>query len=236
MHIGENTLTAEEAHHAAASRRLGTGTAVTLFDGGGNWGAGIIAAAARHSLTVTVGEICRQPAPDNIIEIAVALPKGKRWQFLVEKLTELGAAAITPVKFARSVVSGSDPENAERWAREACKQCRRAAVPRINPEISLGAWLAAAEKETPGASSPSGEEKTAAVFLAAPEGQRPGTFFQDARPGPRKCACIIGPEGGLTPEENAQCLAAGALPLALGPHILRIETAGIAAAAVLTNL
>ena len=216
LHPGENGLEDEEARHAAAARRLGAGDAVTLFDGAGRLGAGTISALGRHAAAVTVPEVVVQEPPARALTVATALPKGKRWQFLVEKLTELGAAVITPVKFSRSVVTGSDPENAVRWAREACKQCRRARLPEITPEIPLEKFLAGARAET-------------MLFLAAPGGEKL------SRADCRAAAVIVGPEGGLTAAETAACLETGARALTLGPHILRVETAALAAAAVLGN-
>lgn len=217
---GDNELPAEEARHAAAARRLEVGAAVTLFDGLGRYAPGRVARRDRRAMTVAVDAVSAQPAPTRAVTLAVALPKGKRWQFLVEKLTELGVAAIVPVRFARSVVSGSDPESAIRWMREACKQCRRATLPRLEPETPFGDWLAG-----PGARAAAARGE---LFLAAPGAGPlpPGA----ARLAP---ACVVGPEGGLTAEETAACLAAGASPLSLGPYVLRVETAGLAAAAVL---
>lgn len=224
---GDNELPGEEARHAAAARRLAVGAAVTLFDGAGRFALGRLAACSRHAVTVAVAEVSAQPAPPRAVTVATALPKGKRWQFLAEKLTELGAAAIVPVRFQRSVVTGSDPESAGRWLREACKQCRRAALPRLAPEIALGAWLAGEEAR--------GLAARGALFLAAPDAPVGMGGAVAPAPGQEAAACIVGPEGGLTDEETAACLAAGARPLSLGPYILRVETAGLAAAATLMN-
>ncbi|MDR0867027.1 MAG: 16S rRNA (uracil(1498)-N(3))-methyltransferase [Planctomycetota bacterium] len=217
VNLGAVHLSAAEARHAAAAKRLNAGDAVTLFDGRGVIGIGKISALGKRDAVVEIARLETAPPP-RPLTIATAIPKGKRWQMLVEKLTEIGATKIVPLKFARSVVAGVESTAAERWSVEAGKQARRAWLPVIEPETTLAKFLATG--------------KDADLFLADPQGEKLGDAAARIA---REKICLIGPEGGLTPEEVAACVAAGAKLLQLGDYILRVETAAIVAAVMLIH-
>lgn len=214
LHSGEQELAPEEAGHAAGARRLRAGEEVALFDGRGRVGYGALTGVSAKRVTVLIDRLEEQ-LPGVRLTVAVAVPKGKRLQMMIEKLTELGVSVIQPLRFARSVAEGgADPVNKwGRWTIEAAKQCRRARLPEILPLLDFSAYAAQMMKNN-----------ASSVFLADAEGVSPAALLADvADP-----VCLIGPEGGLSPEEFALCAAAGWQRLRLGCHVLRIETAALA--------
>ncbi len=213
---GELQLPPTEAQHAAGSFRLREGDPVELFDGAGRVGTGAILRVARGAVLAGVETVETVPWPAGRLVLATAVPKGKRWPWLVEKATELGVTELQPLHFRHSVAKAEgDPDKWLRWAIEAAKQCRRNRLPDLPTPVSLEQFLAETKAET--------------RWLAAGDG-RPGLAAAAAATG--GWAVIVGPEAGLTPEETAACETAGFKPVCLGAHILRIETAGLAAAAL----
>lgn len=212
LSAGMLELDAAEARHASGARRLRVGDEVELFDGLGNFALGAMRQISSRQVIVECGSVMQDAAPVNCNTVAVAVPKGKRIQVMVEKLTELGIGVIQPVIFERSVSEGGDPESKwSRWAVEACKQCRRNWLPRIEPALKLEDFLGGCED---------------ALLVADAEGER--IEFDSGR----NYACVIGPEGGLSAAELELCLKHGARKFRLGGHILRTETAAMAFAAV----
>lgn len=220
---GEFVLSREESHHAAAVLRLREGDAVVLFDGRGGFADAVIAAVRKGSVVTRAGEPGVEPPFFPELTVAAAIPKGKRWQALVEKCVELGADCIAPVLFARSVAKGEgDASKWRRWCVEAAKQSRRCRLPEVEEPVPLSVVLERAVGE-------------GSVLLLADPGGDPGDL-RETLASARRVTVLIGPEGGLSDDETALCLARGAKPLRLGPFILRIETAAMAACAVVRSL
>lgn len=221
----EFSLPAGAARHAQV-RRVQPGDTLRLFDGGGcDWPATVLA-MGRHEVRVQLG--APQPVDTELpraVTLAVGMPANERMDALVEKATELGVSAIQPLMTARSVLRLSG-ERAERkqahWqaiAVAACEQCGRARVPRVAPVRELAAWLPLAQ-----ADAATGRVLRVVLSLQAeapPLAQLP---WADAGP----VLALSGPEGGLAPEEEAAARAAGFLPGALGPRVLRADTAPLA--------
>ena len=223
----ETVLPRSAAHHATRVLRLRRGDALTLFDGeGGEFQASLTNVDAR-SVTVRLGK--REPVEREsplAITLVQGLASAERMDFVVQKAVELGAAAIVPVATARSV-SRLDGARARRrldhWrevAIAACEQCGRNRLPRLDPPGELSQWLAA----------PSDARLR---LLLAPEGA--SSLSEVARPA-GAIEVLIGPEGGLAPEETAAAIGAGFRAVRLGPRILRTETAGPAMLAALNAL
>lgn len=219
---GVITLSAEESLHASGARRLREGDAVELFDGMGQIATGRLIAVAKSGVSAALEAIhSEEPIRPSII-IATAIPKGKRWQGLVEKCTELGVTEIHPVLFKRSVVEGQgNPEKWRRWAIEASKQSRRAHLPLLHAPVSLARFL---EHIVEGP-----------CLVCSPDGD-PILKWGGQIDRANEAAFVIGPEGGLTEEEEAMCRKASYAPVSLSPHILRIETAATAACALARGL
>jgi 16S rRNA (uracil1498-N3)-methyltransferase len=210
----------EDGHHLARVLRLRAGEKVTVADGAGRWrryevdgvaGIGMVRLAA-------IDELGLEPALVPRLAVAFALTKGDKPELVVQKLTELGVDRIVPVLAERSV-SRPDPERAagaaERWrriAREAARQCRRATLPAIE-ELTPLAGLAGHP-----------------ALIVAERGGSPAGALGPAPDG--EMLVVVGPEGGLAPAEVEALKPWGRL--GLGPHILRAETATLAAATALS--
>lgn len=214
-------LTPEARHYLRGVLRLAPGAEVEVFDGrGGAWSARIDAAFEALVLGARAASAGVAPAE---IWLLAALAKGEKMDLVVQKATELGAAGIAPFAAERSVVRlepEKGEERARRWRRiaeEAARQCGRADVPLVHAPAALGAALGALPPGT--------------LALAFQPGGPPVLALEPVA----SCtyAAIVGPEGGLTDAELAACAAAGARRAALGPRVLRAETAAIVAVALL---
>lgn len=215
---GEFSLPPEAAHHAARVLRLRVGENVEIFDGLGQARSGVIAdICGKH---VTVGELtdrsdnCESPLS---ITLAQSLPSGDKMDWVIQKATELGVAAIQPLASARSVVKLSAERAAKRqehWqqvAISACEQCGRNQLPLIHPVQDLADWVS--------------QHRAARRYIFLPQGAQ-ALQDQPAPDGPVEL--LIGAEGGFTEAESALALHHGYTPIRLGPRILRTETAALA--------
>lgn len=209
---GLNELSEDEARHAAGAKRMRVGESVALFDGMGGSAFGEIVEVSSRKVTVNAERTKFQEKPKPKIEVAVAVPKGKRLQFMVEKLTELGVDRITPVIFNRSVAEGGgDPTKKwSRWAIEAAKQSGRCWLPDISAPVKLSDFLQA---------------KPSTLYLADDKGDSACKVLDSEQD---SFSCLFGPEGGLSEDEFALCESHGCIKISLGRNILRIETAAIA--------
>lgn len=212
------------AHHAVRVLRLAAGDAITLFGGDDGEFAARILRIEPRGVHVRIGSA---HAADRESPLAVTLVQGlaaaDRMDYAIQKAVELGVHAIQPVATERSVARLDAARAAKRavhWrqiAIAACEQCGRNHVPRLHPLLGFGAWLAASSEAS-------------LRLLLAPDGEL--TFAKLAPPaGPVEI--LVGPEGGMTPEETTAALRHGFRALRLGPRILRTDTAGPAAVAAL---
>jgi 16S rRNA (uracil1498-N3)-methyltransferase len=212
----------DDGHHLARVRRLAVGEALTAADGSGRWRAYEIDAVGRGSVSlVATDSIRHEPGLVPALHVVFALTKGEKPETVVRQLTELGVDSITPVIGERSVVRVRGERGAaltdrlRRVAREAACQSRRARITTVEDVTKLGEVV-----DAPGL-------VVAERCLGGPE--RPDRPVQESREGWR---LVVGPEGGFAPAEDAAL--AGAPRVAVGPYVLRAETAAVAAAAVLT--
>ena len=212
-------LEGDEARHLTRVLRAKVGDTVSLFDGRGREWPARVAAIGRDRVELDTTEPTVDPVPVAIpLTLAIALPKGDRQKWMVEKLTELGASRLIPLETTRGVAEATASAQArlERVVIEACKQCGRNTLMEIEAGRPLDRLLA----EVPAG---------ACVVIAHPGG-RP---LDAATMPPTATAMIalVGPEGGFTDEELCIADRAGVIRISLGPHILRVETAAIALAA-----
>jgi 16S rRNA (uracil1498-N3)-methyltransferase len=221
--LGEVVLTGPEAHHLATVRRFAAGDRVILFTGDGNdYPAEILTVGKRQAtLHVSAVESVNRELGFRL-EVAAALPKGNRGDFLIEKLTELGVTRLVPLETARVVVKPKEPriDGLRRAVIEASKQCGRNVLMRVESPVTWESLL-----REPGL--------PASRFVLHPGiGPRRATVFPPAGCSmPRDDVMVaIGPEGGLTDAEVSAAVSAGWYPVDLGPRTLRVETAAIAAA------
>ena len=226
---GRIVLSPEESHHVGSVLRCAVGDQVWLFDGEGREALGHIADTHRGAVAVDVEQVHETPTTERIrLTLAVAMPRKQRQAFLFEKCTELGVWAIWPTICTRSVVKPA-PDRAARWKRttiEAAKQCARARLPRIADTQSFSATVArAGEFDALVVTSATPSSKPLSKVLAG--------YRSDAvHSAPMSLIVWIGPEGGLTTEEEESAVAAGATKANLGDTVLRVETAAVAVAAL----
>lgn len=214
-------------------RRLQPGDALALFDGSGRDWEATVCAMGKAEVRVRLGTArevhAELPWP---VTLALAMPANDRMDTVVEKATELGAACVQPLVAERSVLRLAG-ERAQRkqahWqavAQAACEQCGRAAVPRVAPVLPLLAWLQALPPAPArAADGPSPRLLLSLQAQALPLARQ--TNLLSAAPG-QPLISLSGPEGGLTPAEEAAACRAGFRPTALGPRTLRADTAPLA--------
>ena len=212
-------LTGDEARHLASVMRAAVGDEAVLFDGSGDEFLARIERIGKRDVELAILE--RRAPPRELprsLTLAVALPKGERQKWLVEKATELGVARLIPLVTQRGVAQPVESalERLRRGVIEAAKQCGRNRLMEIAPPQSIGDYLSAA--------SP-----TDVRLLADPTGQ-PLRSIDLARTN-NAIHFAIGPEGGFAPDELAVAHSAGWQLVSLGPRILRVETAAVALAA-----
>ena len=216
-------LTGDEARHLSRVLRGQPGDEVVVFAGTGvAWPARIVR-VARDEVELTLADPSTDPArPGPRLTLAVALPKGERQKWLVEKLTELGVDRLVPLVTTRGVAEATEAARGrlERGVIEACKQCGR------NTLLEIAAPHTIAELFANGTAGQ--------AILADPHA--PPLDAAAVRAAGREIVGLIGPEGGFTADEIAAAERAGAIRAGLGPHILRVETAAIALAARLAGL
>lgn len=205
--------------------RLQPGDAITLFNGeGGQWRASVLR-MGRSDVTVQVEafeDVEREAA--RRVHLAMGMPANERMDWLVEKAAELGVASLQPLHTAHSVLRLSGDRATKKqahWqsvAAAACEQCGGNRVPAVQPVADLGAWLRASAAVAP-----------LRCVLSLAEGSRPLAEVLRDQPAETPVLFLSGPEGGLSPQEDAQARAAGFAPVTLGPRVLRAETAALAA-------
>jgi 16S rRNA (uracil1498-N3)-methyltransferase len=218
------TLDGPEAHHLLHVMRAGVGMQVVLFDGSGAEFDARITHTGRSDVQLQVVARREVDRESRIaLTLGVALPKGDRQKWLVEKATELGVARLVPLATERGLAQpeSSTLEKLRRVVIEASKQCGRNRLMAIEPSISLAAFVA-------------GADESASRLIAHPGGQILSGILS-ANASATIITAAIGPEGGFTDEELNAALAAGWTPIDLGPRILRVETAAIALSALISS-
>ncbi|WP_101524858.1 16S rRNA (uracil(1498)-N(3))-methyltransferase [Nocardioides houyundeii] len=217
-------VTGDEAHHAVAVRRLRAGERLVLTDGAGLRVTGEVTATGKRSLAVRVEDRQSVARTGPWFTVVQALPKGERGELAVEVLTEVGADRIVPWAAARSVAvwrGERATKSHAKWvatAREAAKQARRTWFPEVDPLAStpeVAALLAEADLAVV-------LHEDAAATVAALE-----------LPVEGRVVVVVGPEGGIAPEELETF--AGVVPVRLGSEVLRTSTAGVVALGALMS-
>jgi len=211
-------LPESESRHALQVLRMASGDHAVVFDGTGRAAEVELTEIAKKSVAFRILRDWREERPQPDVHLIVALIKNERFDWLVQKATELGAASIRPVTAGRSVVklAGKDAEKRrgkwEQIAVEAAKQCGHLVLPEIlsvtTPREAFGA-------------APDGLKGIPALRS---NGVTLGDFFKSEA---NNVSFAIGPEGDWTEEEMASATDCGFVPLHLGKHVLRSETAAI---------
>ncbi len=221
------TLDGPEGHHAATVQRLRVGEPLLLCDGRGGTAHAEVTVVGRGSLDIRIGARAYERRPDPRLVVVQGIAKGERGELAVQAMTEVGVDTIVPWSATRSVAQWRGERgdrSRQRWvdtAREAAKQARRAWLPEITATEStpaVAARLAGATR-----SVVLHEEATARLTTVE-------------LPESGEVVVVVGPEGGVSPDELESFVCAGALATRLGPTVLRTSTAGPAAIAILNGL
>ncbi len=220
-----------ELHHLVDVLRVNVGDRLECLDGAGNRYTGAIARCARRVLVVQIDERFSEPPRLLTITLAQSLIPPDRFEWVIQKATELGVDRIIPLLTSRTLARHFSPEASEkkliRWrriAKEAAAQCGRSRLTDIETPQALPSWLLSVSRKTRlliptlvGRTSPLKEELASLHDVA-------------------HLAVLIGPEGDFTPDEIALAKRHGAIPISLGHLTLRSETAAIATLAILQHV
>ena len=219
-------LEAGAARHLTSALRMSPGQVITLFNGqGGEYTAELIEAKkgkAKVSIT-NFDQVSRESSLS--IHLAIGISRGERMDWIMQKATELGVSEITPLFTERCEVKLSGDRLEKRvghWqqvAISACEQSQRNTVPLVNKPKKLEQWQASCD-----------------ASLKLVLHHRTKSSLTDTPRPSAEVALLIGPEGGLSEREIEQAIALNFQPLALGPRVLRTETAPLAAIAILQSL
>lgn len=237
LHEGQIPLDAAQARHARAVLRLAEGAEVEVFDDAGRTAAGVLVYQGPHGAAVLVDRLEGDGAGGREApvaarlrwRVAAAVPKGERADWMVEKLSELGAEAFVPLATTRAVVLPEGRGKLERWGRiatESAKQSCRRGVMRVEPLTPLARAVEAVAAGGGVGWCLSTREDAVPVWGAS------GEWLKEPEGRPRSLTLFVGPEGGWTAEELDLMSAAGFRAIRLTDTVLRVETAAVAAASV----
>ncbi|MCL4747015.1 MAG: 16S rRNA (uracil(1498)-N(3))-methyltransferase [Burkholderiaceae bacterium] len=222
----ERDLGADQRHYLLRVMRLREGDALEVFDGAGRRFEAKLARLAQRDARVLLGaELAAAPESALRVTLAQCISGAEKMDWTIEKAVELGAHGIVPISSARSIVR-LDPQRAarrvEHWQRlvaAACAQCGRDTLADVAPPQSLESWLESRDRG-----------RGAIVLAPGAQSRLASLAF-----GSLELDLLVGPEGGLSDSELAAAERAGFVRASLGPRVLRTETAGLAALAVLQS-
>jgi 16S rRNA (uracil1498-N3)-methyltransferase len=220
------TLEADAAHHLARVLRLPIGSPLILFNGDGNEYPAEIIALDKKNVVVVISNVLTEARESPLaIHLGVAISKGERMDWVIQKATELGVTEISPLQSERVEVrlhGEREEKKLAHWravAISACEQCARNRIPVINDVRPLFNWIENIQVD--------------AKFVLH---HRSVAVLDAQNAAPKSVALLIGPEGGLSEAEIGTAEQRGFQPLRLGPRVLRTETAPLAALSVLQYL
>jgi 16S rRNA (uracil1498-N3)-methyltransferase len=224
----ELRLRGDEADHLARVLRLGPGAQVVVFDGCGHEYMTVVERLETQEVVCRIlFDVAPQSPPTVSIALGQGLPKAEKFDWVIQKTTELGVSEIVPLITDRVIPHISGPHMARkvgRWeklAREACKQSGRATVPHLWPPTPLDVFFASCQSA-----------KLKLMLWEGEDTRLLRTVLAASAP-VASVAVVVGPEGGLTPQEVTRGEDSGFLAVGLGKRILRTETAGVVAVALL---
>jgi 16S rRNA (uracil1498-N3)-methyltransferase len=224
---GTAELPEQAAHHAARVLRLQAGDKVSVFNGRGGEGEARVTDIGKRNVTVEIVDwlAVERESPLQVL-LAQAISAGEKMDFTLQKAVELGIGNIQPLASERSVVRLSGERAEKRVAHwqgvvvAACEQSGRNRVPEVAPIRPLLDWL--------------GEQHQAGLHLMLSPTAEVG--LRDLPKPTGSVTLLVGPEGGLSPEEAEAAQRSGFTPVRLGARVLRTETAALAALAAMQTL
>ncbi len=225
MSIGAIVPLPDDVAHHLHVIRASPGDSITLFNGqGGEYTATVTSVDKRRADAEIKTFSPREAELPYAVTLAQALPEASKMDWIIEKAVELGATAIQPLSAQRCVVRLSEERAAKKSAHwqgiivAAAEQCGRNRLPHLAPVTEFQSWIA--------------QQDLHLRILLSPRATQTLADWARHHP-PQSIALLIGPEGGLSDKEEDMAIAHGALALAMGPRVLRTETAGLAALAAL---
>ncbi|NLY51854.1 MAG: 16S rRNA (uracil(1498)-N(3))-methyltransferase [Firmicutes bacterium] len=233
------TIQGAELAHLAKVLRLGAGDAVTICDGTGMEYQAVLEEVLPDAATARIQERSMSPGePRTKITLVQGLPKADKMDMIIQKGTEVGISEFIPVITERTIVqltAAKAQRRVERWqriAKEAAKQCRRAVIPKVHHPLQWRECIEEYLKDSRGRMGLIPWEEMAGTGTGLREILASARGWDDAG-GFLSVWLFIGPEGGFSEGEVQQAAAAGVSIVSLGPRILRTETAGPIAAALI---
>jgi 16S rRNA (uracil1498-N3)-methyltransferase len=221
-------LKGEDRHHLLNVLRQGTGAQITVLNGKGEEYLVKVTAVTPDAVICEILEQAeRRTEPKIKIRLIQSLPKGDKFEFIIQKNTELGVSAFQPVISERSAIrldAGQVLKKEERWRkiiREAAEQSGRQIIPELQPVQGWTKFMS--------------ENRPSGLLLIPWEGEQQRSLrqvLQDQKLIPEAISIFIGPEGGFSQSEVELAVKSGAVPVTLGPRILRTETAGLVVTSV----
>lgn len=226
--IGSKLVLPDNVVHHVQVLRLAQGTAITLFNGDGGEYTATLTNVEKKRVSVEVKAHTEHDVElPYAITLAQALPESSKMDWIVEKAVELGAAVIQPLSAQRCVTRLSGERVEKKLAHwqgiivAASEQSGRNRLAQLNAPADCSSWI--------------GRQDLHRRILLSPRAEQSLSEWARHHP-PQALALMVGPEGGFTEKEQELAIAQGALPLSMGPRVLRTETAGLAALATLNAL
>ena len=230
---GVYLLDGAEGRHAGVVQRRGPGERVDVVDGAGVRLLGVVESTGPEGVLLRVVDRRDEAVGRPSLVIVQALAKGDRDELAIEAATEVGADAVLPWQAARSVVVWRGDRAAKsraRWigtVRAATKQSRRSRIPDVEQAVDTAGLATRVARVVSAGGSALVLHEEATTPLRAAELPDAGVEAE--------VLVVVGPEGGIAPEELDRLVAAGAIPVRLGPWVLRTSTAGPVAVALLAE-
>ena len=226
-------LTGPEARHISTVLRLSTGTAIVLFDGSGSYYEAVLTRISPSRVETKIVAITphietgedAHPA----LHLGIGLPKGKKMDLIIQKITELGVTSLYPFHSRYCAAQGKTKDRLSRWQKiaiEACKQCNRPKPLDINPTQDINELLSKDAEKV---------HDLKLIFWENKEGQKSLREIFDPLKKIQSVMTLIGPEGGFSADEVELAIDAGYEPVTMGSRILRVETAAITAVSILQH-
>ena len=224
---GRTEITGDQGHHLLRVLRLKPDQQVLLVDGRGGVGKGRIVELTHVGAVLEVETVEQHPSRTQArINLVVSISRGERFEWMLEKCTELGVDAIFPTRFERTVKLAGGDKTQQRWERicvGALKQSRRLFLPEISEPMAFNRVLEQLPLSIPGG-------RLLAGMLEGGDINEQLSVWQR-----EDIVVIVGPEGDFTNQERKWLAAAGAVPVSVNEHTLRVETAAVAFAAILAQ-
>ena len=213
-------LLGDEAKHLSQVLRIRAGETVSVFDGRGRRAEARVAEVSRERVKLELGPVSSTQAAQPEVILALAIPKGKKMDLVVQKAVELGASSIQPLVTRNTIVQPGEGK-ADKWQRvalEACKQSGLDHLPQVHEPLDFQTWIGHLGLSFPGE-----------LRLIASLAEGAGPMREVVRSGgkPARVVILVGPEGDFTPEETQTALDASFTPITLGAIVLRAETASL---------